>query len=80
MCFVCGIVGHYARDCEKRKGGEKTEKALIATAVQEDEVEEERDEWDLALVTSAEHALFSKLEALLDNKASISVSSLCSQV
>jgi Zinc knuckle len=73
MCFVCGIVGHYARDCEKRKGGEKSEKALVATAVQEDEVEEERDEWDLALVTSSEHALFSKHEVVLDKEASISV-------
>jgi hypothetical protein len=41
MCFVCGIVGHYARDCDKRKGGDKIEKALVATAVQEEELEEE---------------------------------------
>jgi hypothetical protein len=46
---------------------------LKATAVHEEEVEEERDEWDLALVTSADHALFSKQEVLLDNEASISV-------
>jgi hypothetical protein len=51
-----------------RREREKSEKALVATAVQE-----ERDEWDLALVTSAEHALFSKHEVLLDNEASISV-------
>jgi Zinc knuckle len=73
MCFDCGIVGHYARDCEKRKVGKKLEKTLVATAVQDDEVEEERDEWYLTLVTSAEHALFSKHEILLDNEASISV-------
>jgi hypothetical protein len=42
-------------------------------ALQEDEVEEERDEWDLALVTAAEHILFSKHEVLLDNEESVSV-------
>ena len=28
-CFVCGVVGHYARDCEKRKVGEKGIAPLI---------------------------------------------------
>jgi hypothetical protein len=33
ICFVCGVIGHYARDCEKRKG---VEKALVATAAHDD--------------------------------------------
>jgi Zinc knuckle len=70
ICFVCGIVGHYARDCEKRKGAEK---ALVTTAAHEDEKEENCDKWDVALFTSNECVLFTEHEILLDNEASINI-------
>jgi hypothetical protein len=57
---------HHALD---KKVGEKSENALVAMAVHEEEIEEERDEWDLAVLTSAEQALFSSYEVLLDNEA-----------
>jgi hypothetical protein len=70
ICFVCGLVGHYARDCEKRKGAEK---ALVTTAAHEDEKEENCDEWDVALFTSNECVLFTEHEILLDNEASVNI-------
>jgi hypothetical protein len=36
-----GVTGHYARNCEKRKG---VEKALVTTAADEDGKEENSDE------------------------------------
>jgi Zinc knuckle len=69
-CFVCGAIGHYARDCEKRKG---VEKALVATATVDDGKDEEQDEWDLALVTNVHNVFFSKYDVLLDNEASINI-------
>jgi hypothetical protein len=36
-CFVCGVVGHCARDCVTRKGEEK---ALVTTSVKENDTEE----------------------------------------
>jgi hypothetical protein len=69
-CFVCGAIGHYARDCEKRKG---VEKALVATATVDDGKDEEQDEWDLALVTNVHNVFFSKYDVLLDNEASLNI-------
>jgi Zinc knuckle len=69
-CFVCGAIGHYARDCEKRKG---VEKALVATATVDDEKDQDQDEWDLALVTNAHNVFFSKYDVLLDNESSIKI-------
>jgi Zinc knuckle len=69
-CFVCGAIGHYARDCEKRKG---VEKALVATATVDDGKDEEQDEWDLALITNVHNVFFSKYDVLLDNEASINI-------
>jgi hypothetical protein len=70
ICFVCRLVGHYVRDCEKRKGAVK---ALVTTAAHEDEKEENCDEWDVALFTSNECVLFTGYEILLDNEASINI-------
>ena len=69
-CFVCGFVGHYARDCEKKKGGDK---ALITEAVDQCDKDEDIDEWDIAMVAGTERAFFAKDEILLDNEASISI-------
>jgi hypothetical protein len=70
ICFVCGATGHYARDCEKRKG---TGKALVASSAAVDEEEQQADEWDLALVTNEEMVFFSQHDILLDNEASINI-------
>ena len=70
ICYVCGVTGHYARDCEKRKGGEK---ALVATATDEQAEEETADEWDIALVANSEQAFFSEHEILLDSEASLNI-------
>ena len=69
-CFVCGIVGHYARNCEKKKGGDK---ALVTEAVDQCKKDEEIDEWDIAMVGGNETAYFAKDEIPLDNEASISI-------
>jgi Zinc knuckle len=70
ICFVCGATGHYARDCEKRKG---IGKALVASSAAVDEEEQQADEWDLALVTNEEMVFFSQHDILLDNEASINI-------
>jgi hypothetical protein len=70
ICFVCGATGHYARDCEKRKG---IDKALVASSAAVEEEEQQADEWDLALVTSEEKVFFSQHDILLDNEASINI-------
>jgi hypothetical protein len=70
VCFICGVIGHYARDCEKRKG---VEKALVATAAHDDGKEKNCDEWDVALVANSECILFTEHEILLDNETSINI-------
>jgi hypothetical protein len=45
----------------------------MTTAVEEEGAGEEQDEWDLALVARAEHALFSSHDIVLNNEDSISV-------
>ena len=70
ICFVCGLSGHYARDCEKRKGGEK---ALLSTAAEEEVDEATADEWDIALVSNCEQIFFSEYDVLLDSEASLNI-------
>ena len=76
ICYVCGIAGHYARDCEQRKAPE--EKALVATGGRKSstwrsEGESDDDEWEIANVTATESCFFSKYDVLLDNEASLNV-------
>jgi Zinc knuckle len=70
VCFVCGVIGHYARDCEKRKGVEKT---LMTTDVKDEEIEAETDEWDVALVASSDPSMFASHEVMLDTESSINI-------
>ena len=67
-CFVCGEVGHYARDCQNRKLGD----IALYTGAEEDLDEDERTD-ESAFVASAEIVLFSQSHVLLDNQASVNV-------
>ena len=72
-CHVCGIVGHYARDCEQRKSGKSSEKVHVTKQSHEsDQDEDSYDDMDVAMV-AREHCLFSRNELLLDNQASLNV-------
>jgi hypothetical protein len=64
------VIGHYARDCEKRKGVEKT---LITAAKDEEETQEETDELDIALVASSERAMFASHKVMLGTESSINI-------
>ena len=67
-CFVCGLVGHYARDCENRKDGDQ----VLHTAAEEDTDEDDRTV-ESAFVASKEVVLFARSHVLLDNQASINI-------
>ena len=67
ICYVCGVTGHYARDCEKRKGSDK---ALVVTAADDEADDATADEWDIALVVNRGQVFFSKHDIILDNEAS----------
>jgi hypothetical protein len=54
--------GHFARDCDKRKG---IDKALVALTTAVEEEEQHVDEWDLALETSEEKVFFSQTSYLI---------------
>ena len=65
-CHVCGLNGHYARNCSERKSS--SEKAHVTTT---DDVDS--DGFDVALVTTVEACLFSRYDVLLDNEASLNI-------
>ena len=73
-CYVCGEMGHYARDCEEKKGADK---ALVTTKTSglgsDDDYEEKEEENETAYVTSLEKVMFSRHDVLLDSQASVNV-------
>ena len=68
VCFVCGLIGHYARDCKLRKG---VETALLTSARNLDSDDETTTD-EVAFVTTGETILFSRSHVLLD-QASVNV-------
>ena len=71
LCFVCGLVGHYARDCSQRKGADKA--LVVEKSSAEDEDRSLPDEWDLALISMREKVMFTRYELLLDNQSSVDI-------
>ena len=67
-CYVCGLIGHYARDCEYRKSSEQ-----VLYADGEEEIDEDDRTEESAFVTSNDVVLFSWGHVLLDNQASVNV-------
>ena len=65
-CYVCGLKGHYARNCSERKSS--SEKAHVTTTDSDDI---DSDDYDVALITTVESCLFSRYDMLLDNEASL---------
>ena len=67
LCYVCGKLGHYACDCDERKG----DTALYTTTDDMDVDEEDKSEF--AFVTVDSLVLFLRSHVLLDNQASVSI-------
>ena len=68
-CFVCGNVGHYARNCTMKKGVVKNEKTLVTgDGSISDEFQQEK-----GYQFSDGTILFSQHHVLLDNQASVNI-------
>ena len=67
-CFVCGLIGHYARDCSKRLGQDE---ALLAKGRPTLDDDDEHGVY----VCQREHekAMFTRYDILLDTEASLNV-------
>ena len=73
-CYVCGELGHYARDCKSRKSAAKAVVAKSTVEKGNDDDEYKSDEEDETVyVTTLETVLFTKDDVLLDSQASVNV-------
>ena len=68
MCHVCGHTGHYARNYSERKS--TSDKVHLTTT---DGDESDSDDYDVALITTAQICLFTRYDVLLDNEASLNI-------
>lgn len=73
-CYVCGELGHYARDCKSRKSAAKAlvAKSTVEKGNDDDEYESEEED-EMVYVTTLETVLFAKDDVLLDSQASVNV-------
>lgn len=67
-CHVCGLKGHYARNCSERRSS--SEKAHVTTT---DSDAIASDDYDVVLITTVESCLFLRYDMLLDNEASLNI-------
>ena len=71
VCYVCEGVGHYARDCPKRKG--KSVAFVVDHSTEPNDYEDEEHYDEAAYVFTAEAAMFTREDVLLDSQASVNV-------
>lgn len=72
ICHVCGLIGHYARNCIERKS--QVDKVHITSSREEGgEVDTNGCDYDVALVATSELCFFSHYDVLLDNEASLNI-------
>jgi hypothetical protein len=67
-CFVCGLVGHYARDCSKRLGQDN----VLLTKGQQ-HVDDNDEHGVYVCQREHEKAMFTRYDILLDTEASLNV-------
>lgn len=68
ICYVCGLAGHYAPDCENHKSVDQ-----VLYGATEEDIDEDDRTVESAFVASNVVVLFARSHVLLDNQASVNV-------